>query len=58
MTASNCATVSPSIALGSVLAILGRPINGIGFIGISSLAKRKVQMVFHVDQHRRMDAGS
>jgi hypothetical protein len=48
--ASSWAAASPSIAFGNVLAILGRPINGIGLKPISSFVNRKVQIVFQVDQ--------
>ena len=45
-------------ALGSVLAVLGRPISGIGLAPISSAVYRNVHNTFHVDQHRRIVAAS
>ena len=55
---SRAVTASAGNALGSVLAVLGGPISGIGFAAINSAVYRKVHSTFQVDQQRRMDAAS
>jgi len=43
---------------GSVFAALGRPTNGIGLARISSAVYKNSHDTFHVDQQRRIEAGS
>ena len=53
---SSAETASVGSAVGSVLASLGRPTTGIGLAAIRSAVYGKVHNLFHVDQHRCIEA--